>query len=124
MRDPKRIERIMNKISTLWGCVPEKFTEFINKYFTRDGKIIFYLEDDKFEEKLDKFIPVSVDTNNEFKSICTKYAELWSYVPDWRFMQVLSNFFTAADILQEYTNKEFEKKINFLLKRLKEKGKM
>lgn len=54
--------------------------------------------------------------------ITKKLAELWSYVPDWRFNQLLCNFFTENDKIKFYEeDNEIEEKLDFLIKRMQEK---
>lgn len=54
--------------------------------------------------------------------ITKKLAELWSYVPDWRFNQLLCNFFTENDKIKFYEeDNKIEEKLDFLIKRMQEK---
>ena len=55
MRNPNRIDRILDKYKRVWKAMPDlRFTQlYVNMLGTGD---YFYLEDDKFEKKLDELI--------------------------------------------------------------------
>lgn len=59
MRDPKRINRIINKLSIVWQNQPDlrlnQLIENIIKYNQYKGDI-FYLEDDDFEIMLNNLL--------------------------------------------------------------------
>lgn len=59
MRDPKRINRIINKLSIVWQNQPDlrlnQLIESIIKYNQYKGDI-FYLEDDDFEIMLNNLL--------------------------------------------------------------------
>lgn len=60
MRDLERINRITNKINTLWRKYPEqRLMQLLINYIlpkVENDIALFYLEDDKFEEDIDKII--------------------------------------------------------------------
>ncbi len=59
MRDPKRIDRIINKVRAFWHTNPDwRFHQLISNvsdglYIGGDG---FYVEDDNFEKQLDRWM--------------------------------------------------------------------
>jgi hypothetical protein len=62
MRDPKRIERICEKLRRLWHeCPDQRLGQLIENYVIPSGNLrgsitcwIFYAEDDETERKLDQ----------------------------------------------------------------------
>lgn len=64
MRDEKRIERILDKLKTLWELVPdERLGQVFENYLLTNknrgdatSQELFFTEDNIYEEKLDKFI--------------------------------------------------------------------
>lgn len=58
MRDPARIQRILNKISLIWSTYPDfRFGQlFVVTGHPSSERNAFYLEDDEFEKHLDKWI--------------------------------------------------------------------
>lgn len=62
---------------------------------------------------------------NRIERMLNKLKEIWTGVPDWRFAQLLSNFFYQNDHLPFYQEDEdLEKRIDFVLDQMKNKGKM
>ena len=63
MRDPKRIERMLELLGEVWAKVPDwRLTQLVvNASDTRhDCGPVFYLEDDEFERRL-KAMSLSID---------------------------------------------------------------
>lgn len=58
MRDPSRIQRILNKISIIWTAYPDfRFGQlFVVAGHPHSERNAFYLEDEDFEKYLDKCI--------------------------------------------------------------------
>ena len=58
MRDPVRIQRILNKLHAAWSASPDlrfnQLVKCINSGIIRDD--YFYFEDDDFEQVLDKWL--------------------------------------------------------------------
>jgi len=60
MRDPKRIDRMMLKLSVLWKTHPDQrlgqlLENYLIGYISPSTRIrIFHVEDDQWEERLDK----------------------------------------------------------------------
>ena len=62
---------------------------------------------------------------NRIERITNKIKEIWGYVPDWRFMQLMSNFFAQSDRINFYLEDDtFEERIDFVLDQLQNKNKM
>jgi uncharacterized protein YihD (DUF1040 family) len=56
MRDPQRIDRILNLIAVIWRRNPDlRLGQLLYSYAGFEGDI-FYYEDDKTEEKLIEFM--------------------------------------------------------------------
>lgn len=54
MRDPKRIDRIVDKLTTLWHANPDlRFGQLVANVLHYSDDSQFYLEDDKFETAVD-----------------------------------------------------------------------
>jgi len=133
MRDINRIERITNKLLNLWtinanisGLV-NNFTTFYSCAFLVDNHIQFYLEDNTFEEIIDKLLKEDMPKNydNEKIEIINKFAQLWHYVPDWRFNQLLSNFFCKGfDDLTNCNNENLKGLLDYYIDRMQNKDKM
>lgn len=58
MRDPVRIQRILNKVSIIWNAFPDfRFGQlFVVAGYPASERNPFYLEDEEFEKLLDKWI--------------------------------------------------------------------
>lgn len=59
MRDPARIDRILNQFKVLWLSYPDlRFTQLIANMFELGDpdydNIFFYVEDEKFEQMIQK----------------------------------------------------------------------
>ena len=53
MRDPKRIDDVLDRIKVIWKSFPDlRFVQLILNSLSDDD---YYLEDDKFIEKLESF---------------------------------------------------------------------
>ncbi len=52
MRNPKRIDRIINLARELWHTYPDWRLGQLISNVIGDDNFIFYMEDDEFEEKL------------------------------------------------------------------------
>ncbi len=62
MRDPERIDRVLNKIRVLWTKYPDlRFGQLVsNCHMIWDGLDLFLMEDDLLEAALDSLIRLSV----------------------------------------------------------------
>ena len=60
MRDPERIDRILEKLREMWHRHPDlrlcQLVEDTVADVSERGHCIFYVEDDRFEDSLDKTI--------------------------------------------------------------------
>lgn len=61
MRNPARIKPFLEKLEKLWEKCPDQrlgqlITNIITYNYDYDIKNLFYLEDDKFEEKMNEFV--------------------------------------------------------------------
>jgi len=64
MRDPKRINPILQKFEKIWNQYPDqRFGQLVYNLFTTDNKNMFYVEDTDFESTLDNLL-----NNNQEKS--------------------------------------------------------
>ncbi len=93
MRDPKRIEPMLNQLRTTWYANPNM--RFGQLLVTATGvKDPFYVEDDKLREKLEAGIQ-SVDmpeTDIErIERLIKALRAFWTKYPDWRLCQVAVN---------------------------------
>lgn len=56
MRDPKRINPIIERLRALWLSQPDlRFSQLFINIINTTAPDIFYLEDDKFEEMVEAF---------------------------------------------------------------------
>lgn len=66
MRDPQRIDRIINKLRNLWKTYQDlRFNQMnfdVISEYVKDGADPFFLEDDEFEKLIDRKI---VERSNE-----------------------------------------------------------
>lgn len=59
MRDPERIEEVLQAISDAWHKVPDwRFGQFICNLQLAETNDLFYVEDDKFIELLEKYFNI------------------------------------------------------------------
>lgn len=67
MRDPNRIERILNKIEAIWINEPDirLGQMLVNFAPPRLQNDIFYLEDDELEKELDKEIEMIISRGKD-----------------------------------------------------------
>lgn len=56
MRDPNRIDRVLAKVRTLWKQVPDWRLGQLLVNLTEVDEGLFYLEDDKLEERIEKWL--------------------------------------------------------------------
>lgn len=56
MRDPNRIERVLAKVQALWKQVPDWRLGQLLINLTEADEGLFYLEDDKLEERIEKWL--------------------------------------------------------------------
>lgn len=60
MRNPKRIEGFMRKLTEVWKCVPDwRFGQLVENIARMNGVSVdrlFFIEDDKFNDMIDKFM--------------------------------------------------------------------
>ena len=59
MRDPQRIDKILAMFKALWASYPDmRFCQLVSNItaYISDNPDIFYLEDDKFEDKLKEIL--------------------------------------------------------------------
>lgn len=53
MRDPQRIDRIINKLRDYWKIYPDlRFNQLIDNILCKNKIDTFYLEDDEFEQMI------------------------------------------------------------------------
>ena len=134
MRDINRIERITKKLLDLWtidtniDSAVDNFTAFYSRVFLVNNHVRFYLEDNIFEEIIDKLLEkenVPENYDNEKIEIMNKFTQLWYYVPDWRFNQLLCNFFCKGfDDLTDCNNITLKDLLNYYIDRMQNKDKM
>lgn len=99
MRDPKRIDRIMDMYKKIWGSIPRaSFCEtYVALFGSNDN---FYTEDDYVERHLKHKSSNITDTfekRDTVEEIIEKFTCIWSAVPDWRFCQLYVNLFGRGD---------------------------
>lgn len=68
MRDPKRIEGFMRRLTDVWKCVPDwRFGQLVENILRDNGEIIsriFFIEDDRFDKMIAKFTEgLAVESN-------------------------------------------------------------
>lgn len=61
MRNPDRIPIILNKLDKIWKHFPDLRFGQLCVVLYRSEDVIFAMEDDRFEERLDDFIKKHVD---------------------------------------------------------------
>lgn len=64
MRDPKRIKRVLDKLSMIWNEVPDwRFTQLIENVLgvVPQDRIFFFVQDDEVEKILDEWIQENYD---------------------------------------------------------------
>lgn len=60
MRDTKRIDRVLDKVSKLWHVYPDmRFGQLLENYVFEDKETMFFDEDDISESKLDYALRVN-----------------------------------------------------------------
>lgn len=60
MRDPKRIYSTVSEIATIWADLPDwRFGQLMynfKTYMERDGRDIFFMEEDEFIQRLREYV--------------------------------------------------------------------
>lgn len=59
MRDPNRIEQVLAKVQALWKLIPDWRLGQLLINLTESGEDLFYLEDDKLEERIEKWLRIT-----------------------------------------------------------------
>lgn len=68
MRDPKRIDRILDKLKVLWKLYPDyRFGQMLINNFFCDDRLIWHLEDDVFEKAIDMTLKKAIKEQKRFE---------------------------------------------------------
>lgn len=68
MRDPKRIDRILDKLKVLWKTYPDfRFGQMLINYIFGDERLHWHLEDDDFEKAVDMAIKKAIKEQKQFE---------------------------------------------------------
>ena len=68
MRDPKRIDRITEKLGKLWKTYPDyRFCQMLINYFFSDERLYWHLEDDDLEKAIDEALKKTIKEQKKFK---------------------------------------------------------
>ena len=66
MRDPERINRIINKLMTVWNLVPDwRLGQLVSNLLGPGPHDIFHIEDKEWERLLDTVLAPPVDQQEE-----------------------------------------------------------
>ena len=64
MRDPKRIQRILDKLGMIWNQVPDwRFTQLVENVLgvVPQDRVFFFVQDEEIEKILDEWIQENYD---------------------------------------------------------------
>jgi len=73
MRDPARIYPFLNKFAELWMTQPDlRFGQIVNNLQCKCGNDLFYIEDDRYLEKLEEMFKEKEELKKIFLDILKK----------------------------------------------------
>lgn len=105
MRNPQRIHRIINQLSLIMSLNPEdSFFTVLNNVL--GDQVNYYIEDDivefKFTQCVKAPVPITLIPDPLKHTILDFIYKAWVEVPDWRFLQLINNFFADYENAPEY----------------------